>query len=150
MLQVRLKITRRILESTSDFVKRYAGNNVSFGYRGNKKHSRSKLSITNLAYLHEVGDPAGHFPARPFMRQSLRAVKGVERLAAYRRRKNWTRRGLENLARKIATECGDYIYAGLVRPPLARSTVKRKGHNIPLVETGELANNFQGWVSNRV
>lgn len=153
MSQPRIRVVNRINFDENDYHKRYAGFAVSIGYRGNKMHrdgkGRERVTITLLSYFHEVGDPLGRYPARPFILQSLRGVNGVERIQKYMRRKNASYNGLVNLVNRIVEDCKDYVKSGLVNPPLKESTINSKVSNfdIPLVETENLINNLEGWVS---
>jgi hypothetical protein len=47
---------------------------------------------------------------------------------------------LEILGKTYAEDCRQRILDGKISPPLSASTIKRKGHGRPLIDTSELVN----------
>lgn len=100
-------------------------------------------SVAEVAIHNEFG--GGNTPPRPFMRTCVQ-----------RRSKNWKkylrdnlvryddpRHPLSELARNMVDDLKDYIKIW-TRPPNAPSTIKKKGFNDPLVETGRMMDSV-GW-----
>lgn len=153
MSRPRIDVKTKINYDRKDFHKRYLSFTVSIGYKGNKIHidanGKERLTVTELSYYQEKGDPLKHRPARPFILQAVRSVKGVERIKEYMTKPNASKQGLETLVKKIVEECKDWVRSGNVTPSLKASTIKKKKMNndIPTVETTMLINELDGWVT---
>jgi hypothetical protein len=105
-----------------------------------------KPDLAAIAVWNEYG--TSRIPARPFMRSTL-----DRRSAAYDRQmeKIFTKvmtgkvnvlTGLATLGKQIAKDISNSIDKWK-KPPNAISTIKKKGFNDPLVETGELMNSIE-------
>jgi len=110
----------------------------------NKTHKNSNLRIAQLAYLMERGSPAANLPARPFFfpgllnaRQEIKSLsKYYGALAALGNRGAVTN-GLDAIGRAAVNSIRRKLLSGPFAP-LAPATVKAKGHDIPLIDTGEM------------
>lgn len=119
---------------------------ISLGVQGDEakmQHENSELPIGAVAAIHELGLSGGHRTRRSWLtswmdahqeemitdaRRAMQAVvKGAPR-----------RKAFEVIGYKWAQALRDNIDAGAVRPPLKESTKARKGHGIPLLESGDV------------
>ena len=99
-------------------------------------------SVASVATFNEYG--GGHTPPRPFMRN-----------CAKRNKRKWRNNVQDRLPvildmKKMAQELGEDIVEDLRfeiyrtnTPPNAPSTIKRKGFNKPLIETGKMVNSIR-------
>lgn len=119
---------------------------VKVGVLG-KKDTRDSGEITNaqLASIHEYG--LGNVPARPFLRPPFEQNKAAyleilrDAFAAALKSKGpeGYKRALALVGQRLATDIKNYVTTGEgVGPPLADSTIVRKGSSRPLVDTGQL------------
>lgn len=96
-----------------------------------------------VAAVHEFGAPAAGIPQRSFIRATVDLNAGeIARLqhatmTAYVQGKVTLRQGLDRIGMKVAAMMQKRIAAG-IDPPLAESTIARKGSSKPLVDTGQL------------
>ena len=111
---------------------------VTAGWQPDAKHPNFAGPTAELAAIHEYG--GGHVPARPMLRPVF--DKNRER---YRRlqRELWDdvftgkkniNEALKELGEVMVEDIKDHIMTG-PHLPLAPSTVARKGHDQPLIET---------------
>jgi len=105
------------------------------------------LSNAELASIHEYG--LGHVPARPFIRPPFVAnkasyldiLRNAYGAAMKSNDPSGFRRALALIGMKMTADIKNYVTQGAgVPPPLAASTVARKGSSRPLVDTGQLIN----------
>lgn len=96
-----------------------------------------------VAAIHEFGAPRAGIPARPFMRPTIanNQAAWMQEFAAIAR-KSLTGgldpvHAMDQMGLRIAGEVKQSIRA-VTSPPLKPQTVKRKGHNKPLVESGTM------------
>lgn len=96
-----------------------------------------------VAAIHEFGAPRAGIPARPFMRPTIanNQAAWMQEFAAIAR-KSLTGgldpvQAMDQMGLRIAGEVKQSIQA-VSSPPLKPQTVKRKGHNKPLVESGTM------------
>lgn len=100
---------------------------------------KAGMPVGGLAAIHELGLGV---PARPFVRPTIdqdraKDKKGLRKIAAA---------AFRAISPRIAAAReGDRVAKAMIRrinlnipPPLARETVRRKGHNLALVDTGTL------------
>jgi len=99
-------------------------------------------SVASVAAFNEYG--GGHTPPRPFMRNCVK-----------RNRRKWRNSVQDRLPvildmKKMAQELGEDMVEDLKyeiyltnTPPNAPSTVKRKGFNKPLIDTGKMVNSVR-------
>lgn len=119
---------------------------------GNDLHKKSldetntKITLLELAAIHEFGSPSAGIPERSFIRRTFQEPEGQKELKGV----------YEKLARTVITGRMDALRAmeilgmtmqGMVKrrilvmlipPPNAPSTVAAKGSSRPLVDTGQL------------
>lgn len=120
------------------------GLQVVVGFAG---QHRSGMSNAQLAYIHDNGSPARNIPARPFFEVGIREgtpeIMALARQAASQALAQG-RSGAQS--RRHAMELvGDAAVNAVKRKilendfvPLKRATVRRKGHDQALIDTGEL------------
>ena len=106
--------------------------------------SPSRLSLLEVAILHEFGAPAAGIPQRSFIRATIdeRAADIAKLQLALAKRVAegaiTEDQALAQLGAKVAAWCQARIVAG-ISPALAPSTIERKGNKTtPLVLTGQL------------
>jgi hypothetical protein len=120
------------------------GLRVTVGIQGADAGSRGGGGITNLeiGIIHEFGAPAVNIPSRSFVRATADANR-----SKYQRMLDAIGRGVlkgKNAAQGLFV-LGETARADMVRriqsnipPPLAPSTVAKKGDTLALVDTGQL------------
>ena len=108
-----------------------------------RKGSAGKLSLLEVAIVHEFGAPAANIPQRSFIRATIdeRAadIARLQRVVAQRVAMGeiTEEQGLAQIGAKVAGWIKARIADGIA-PPLAESTVRRKKSTKPLVDTGQL------------
>lgn len=108
-----------------------------------REGAAGKLSLVEVAALHEFGAPEANIPQRSFIRATMDERKAdIERLlvvVATRVAKGelTEEQGLQQVGAKVAGWIKARIAQGIA-PPLAESTVAAKGSSMPLVDTGQL------------
>ncbi len=121
---------------------------VTLGVHGDdaaKPHPNSEWSIGELAYRHEVGLGVKE---RSWLRVWMDANEArmlAETKAAYldvMAGRTTRKKAMAALGYKWVAELRQNIADGKVYPPLAPSTIARKGHSIPLLESATLANHI--------
>lgn len=108
-----------------------------------REGATGKLSLLEVAIIHEFGAPAANIPARSFIRATvdehaadiakLQRVLGAQVVAG----KLTEEQALSALGAKVAGWVQARIAAG-IDPALAPETVKRKKSSKPLIDTGQL------------
>lgn len=117
------------------------------GKQAKEQHPNAPLKIGELAAAHELGLVPGA-PARSWLRQWMdeNAARLSEEAAAEFKavmaRKTTRNTALKKLGYKWTSEVRERIDSGKVPPPLAASTVARKGHSTPLLDTATLRNSI--------
>lgn len=110
-------------------------------------HADTKLTMAQLAEVMEYGAVTGkktHIPPRPMLRMTARLkskdwVKQAGELAKnVLNGKQKGRGAYETLGMLIADDIKGVMNTSSLFTPNAPSTVKRKGKNTPLIDTGEL------------
>lgn len=108
-----------------------------------REGSRGKLSLLEVAIVHEFGAPAANIPQRSFIRATIdeRAadIARLQLVVAQRVAMGeiTEEQGLSQIGAKVAGWIKARIADGIA-PPLAESTVARKKSSKPLVDTGQL------------
>lgn len=126
------------------------------GPEAHNQHKDSTLSLIELAILHEFGNPRTDLPERSFLRAALAepatkmALKALytqcaKHVIAGKMSRDQALRAIGGWA---AAKIRAFIKEGKVTPPLAPSTVARKGHDVPLLDTHELVEAI-GWDINK-
>lgn len=118
---------------------------VKAGVMGKKASRSGSLTNAELASIHEFG--LGNVPPRPFIRPPF-VVHKPEYLTLLRKgyaqamksnNPDSFRRVLALIGAKMAADIRNYVTQGPgVSPPLAATTVARKGSSRPLVDTGQM------------
>lgn len=130
---------RRYLEHVADRVSRPA--TLRVGFLENATYPDGK-PVAMIAAIQEFGAPRANIPARPFFRNMI-AKKSKEWPSAVAGLLAANDFDLEG-----ALDQAGFAIAGQLRqsiqqtnaPPLAQSTIDRKGHSKPLVDTGHMLN----------
>ena len=114
-----------------------------FGDEGDNERQGAEITNVELATIHEFG--AKYVPQRSFIRAGIDKSRGdlgklVEKLFnGVITGKFTAEQALELLGEQGVAEVRKYVRDGDgVPPPLAASTVNRKGSSRPLVDTGQL------------
>lgn len=114
------------------------------------KTADGKMSMVELAAVHEYGSPAAHIPERSFIRRTFENNRhDVERMTAklagqFVEGKISLARALDQLGAWGAAEVKHTIAKGPhIPPPLKQATIDRKGSDRPLVDTGRLLGSIQ-------
>lgn len=112
---------------------------------GNAPHGDEGLTMIELAVIHEFGSPAANIPERSFIRSAFE--KNRAELAEFQGKlANAVILGKIRPAQALAM-LGDWgvakVRAGItegdgIPPPLAASTIARKGSSRPLIDTGRM------------
>lgn len=110
---------------------------------GDRQHPNSKLTLCDIAVISELGSSDGRIPARMPIQKTLQ----LHRKEIIARQARAVKRVIESNAdpRRELLEVGGMI-ANRIRatiddrldPPNAPSTIRRKGSDIPLIDTGRL------------
>jgi hypothetical protein len=138
------ELRRKVIEMS-------AGSRVKVGVLaeagGDKEHGDDGITLIELAAIHEYGSPAAGIPERSFIRRTFsekheELAKMQEKLVgAIVEGKMDVRRALEILGQWGAAEIKKTVKSGPhIPPPLEPSTVRRKGSDRPLVDTGLMIN----------
>lgn len=117
-----------------------------------KRRQTFKASITNaeILFINEHGSPLRHIPARPVLQMTIDWAnnnllsKTLDKAIDAFFSSNFDRSALEQELTKMCIQMENYardlIYSNDGRLPAnAPSTIKRKGMNHPLFDTGQLA-----------
>lgn len=125
------KAVDKLLKNTSNAV------TLSVGFLGDASYPDG-TSIAEVAIYNEFGVPTHNQPPRPFFRNAIAANKGkwAPNLAtALKQNNNNAKKALKLLGEEIKAEIVESINE-LQDPPLAPSTIARKGFEKPLIDTG--------------
>jgi hypothetical protein len=126
----------RAMASLDGKVKAKAG---VFGAKGAEDHD-SQFSNAQMAAIHEFGLGV---PERPFLRtwvdenkpEILAQLRAVAREVVEGKKTIYE--GMEDFGQWAEQQLGAYLEAGIPFP-LAESTIRRKGHDTPLIDTQTL------------
>jgi len=125
-------------------LKELAGGEVTIGVQGAealKPHGDSGLTVGNIAVIHELGLGV---PQRSWLRAWMDAnhdfieKTSAEAWGAITNRTLSRKVALERMGQQWVSHLQDWMLSGGVEPPLAESTIARKGNDIPLIDTMEL------------
>lgn len=114
--------------------------------------SKGRLSRLDIAKINEHGDPDLDIPARPIFGPAMeKNADGYLNTLERAVRKSMKRGGGYGVIASAAHRVAGKMYADIEReiedyghqPALAPSTIDRKGHDQPWVETSELVNSIQ-------
>ncbi len=118
---------------------------IKFGFPAekNKNHSKFKGPVSNLATFHEFG--TSRAPARPFFRLSNKRNRQKYKLLLRAKSLNVMRGNTNYLSmfKTLGFVSGNDVRSSiksLFSPRNASSTIKKKGFDNPLIETGEMLN----------
>lgn len=116
------------------------------------RKEKVQLGVTNaqLMFLHENGSPLNHIPARPVLKMAIEwaaknkiLYEGISKAASMyiiTGKVEDMDKEMEKIALRIQNYARKIIYSNDGRlTPNAPSTIKKKGDNHPLFDTGQLA-----------
>ena len=112
---------------------------VRIGFLENAKYPDG-TSVAMVAAVNEYGRPSKGQPPRPFFRHMIADKQGEwpDAIANLLKANNLdAKKTLELTGAAIAGQLRQSI-TDLVSPPLAQSTIDRKGHSKPLIDTGHM------------
>lgn len=118
-----------------------------------QSHADSGLTNAELAAVHEFGTIDGHIPERSFLRSTIdeNAEKYHDFAKALHLKviegKITTTDALGLFGARVVADVKRKLQAG-IDPPLADSTVDRKGSSKPLIDTGALINSITWMLEN--
>jgi hypothetical protein len=115
---------------------------VRVGFLSDATYPDTGESVALVAYANEYGDSAHGRPPRPFMRNTIAAHKGEwgKAVALNLRATGYdAKKTLDRMGQGIAGQMKQSII-DLTDPPLAPSTIARKGFDKPLIDTSHMLN----------
>ncbi len=143
------KEKRKLIDSLSNYVIHIG---VISEDTNRKKDKNSKEGLTNaeLMFIHERGSKIRHIPKRPVLSMTIEyALKNmldsvIEKIINNIIYEDWEESDIEKELNKLCIRmqsyCRKIIYSNDGRlAPNAPSTIKAKGDNHPLFDTGQLA-----------
>jgi hypothetical protein len=116
------------------------------GKEAEEKHRSSELTVGQVAAIHELGLSGGHRTQRSWLRSWMdgnqdRLVREARaELTEVLQGRTTRKKALIKLGLRWTEEVRDRIMRGEIRPALRESTIARKGHSTPLLETTDLVN----------
>lgn len=131
-----LRLQQAIAEAAAKFVVVGVPENKSARQDG-------ELGNADIAFIHEMGDPARDLPERSFLRSTMAEKRqAYQELAAKVMRKVMAgdmtvEQGLELIGMAAASDVQETIEQGEFAP-LAPETIRRKGSSKPLIDKGQL------------
>lgn len=131
---------RKVIAQVGKISRGYSAVIGVFGEGSAKEHGSDGISLGELAFIHEMGLGV---PQRSWLRswvdsQKARIDSDLRKIADQGLRGEDLGRALSRLAARYAAEVQAWISGGNVEPPLADSTIERKGSSVPLIDTGQL------------
>ena len=120
---------------------------VEVGFQANATYPDG-TGVARVAAFNEFGVPEHNQPPRPFFRGMIAKESGHwgdDVAAALQHTDYDTSQSLDIVGQSIAGELRQSI-TDLLAPPLAPSTIKRKGFDKPLVDTGHMLNSVTSTV----
>ena len=126
---------------------------VKVGYCPTARYPDGK-PVAGVAVVQEFGSVSRRIPPRPFFRPAVDGSRQMQRdaiAAAVRRAvsgRQTVEQGMEQLGASVVGEIQTAI-SELTEPPLADSTIRRKGNGKPLVDTGMMLQSVTYVVENR-
>lgn len=101
--------------------------------------ARKQMPVAQVALIQEYGDPSHNIPPRPFMKWTVykNAKKWKEQIRRLIYDTMSLKATLEDIGPVVAEDIQDMI-TDWSEPPNAQSTVKQKGFNNPLIDSGQL------------
>ena len=117
-----------------------------------RKTVKAQIGLTNaeIMFINENGSPLRHIPARPVLQMTIdwanknllndTISKAVDAFISSNFDERAVEREIEKMCVRMENYARDLIYSNDGRlAPNAPSTIKRKGDNHPLFDTGQLA-----------
>lgn len=125
------------------FAKSVKHKGVFIGYTENYHYDETGSSAALVAATNEYGRPEHGQPPRPFLRTTIRkrgrdwkdVISGE-----FIHSQDWDKM-LDETAQTVKDDISDTI-SRWTEPPNAPSTIKKKGFNDPLVDTGNMMDDF--------
>lgn len=126
---------------------------IAIGFPDDVMHLKAKMSMAELATIHEFGSSDGRIPARPTLRTFLKVderkinqhlINAAKRVARGRDYMN----ELERVA-LWAQGSAQTVMVNINEPPNTAATIKAKGSSNPLIDTGNLRQSLTGQVQDK-
>lgn len=111
-------------------------------YPNTSKEGGAGLSVPLIAFINEYGAPSRNQPPRPFFRRMIAKESphwGADLGNVLKANDYDSERSLKLMGENVSAELKQSI-TDLVSPPLSPVTVKKKGFNKPLIDTGHMLN----------
>lgn len=132
------KLERELLRMSIDAVK---GKTLKVGFLSGANYPDG-TPVATVAAIQDFGAPARNIPPRPFFRNTVKAGKqtwGADLASVMKKNKMDAAKALALMGEQIKGEIKNSIANGAYKP-LKPATVKRKGFDKPLVDTGQMLN----------
>jgi hypothetical protein len=140
----------KILKQVAEVAKQ----SVLVGIPEGSEREDGGISNAALAYIHEFGSPAANIPARPFMREGIEEAR--ERITAQLEKGSKALLDGDPHKADQALNAAGLIAVNSIKgkitdgdfAPLAEATIRRKGSDRPLIDTGAMRNSITYLVVN--
>lgn len=116
---------------------------IGIPMESNSASSDSSIRLAELLYIHENGSPVRGIPARPVLEASMNHNKeliseNVEKVLKYATDGNLDglKTAMEKLGLLVSGKAKSYFTEGNAWAPNTPETIKRKGSDKPLIDTG--------------
>lgn len=115
--------------------------------KGSKVRKDGKLTVAEIAQIHEFGAPSRNIPERSFIRSTVRAkqekydnqLESLSNQVFDANGKMTIDRALGIIGQSVSSDMKATIRAG-ISPALSASTIAAKGSDVPLIDTGQMIN----------
>lgn len=145
-IETALNEAKKAIESVNDYVIEVGVIDAS-----DSKRKIVEFGINNaeLMFIHENGSPLRNLPARPVLELTIQNAistllpKALDRISDGCFNKGWNeddvRKELEKMCIRMQNYARNVIYRSNLLAPDSPATIKRKGSDRPLLDTGQLA-----------
>ena len=134
----------RALERLLKNVVRVKGRAVEVGFPNeDEMHRNAGMTVKELALTHEFGTIDGRIPARPFIQPTMHKNRFDYRRMMFKSAKDLTlgRKDVDVALKEIGERAVDDMRLTILEgnfTPLAESTIAKKGHSHPLIESDQM------------
>lgn len=134
----------RAMERLLENVVRVKGRKVEVGFpNADEMHREAGMSVKQLALIHEFGTIDGHIPARPFIQPTMHKNRFEYRRMMFKSAKELTlgRKDADAALTEIGKRAVDDMRLTILEgnfKALAESTIAKKGHSQPLIESDQM------------
>lgn len=127
----------------------------SYSKNNGKQLKISKeVTLGEVATIHEFGDPSNNIPERSFLRDTLEIKKDEiisnikEQIETAIKSKSNAKMAVKAISNDVLNKIQERILDG-IEPQLSSETVKRKGHDLALIETEQLFDSIKSSVNKK-